>query len=100
MTASVYTMQAAKAFRVSALFSQLHYVCKQRACAQRELLQALSCILEGAYGVVGFSRVKDERKGVFVADAVRRRADSAITSAKRPQIACKQAAERLLIECR
>jgi hypothetical protein len=41
------------------------YVGKQGACTAVMLQQALSGILQGAYGVVGFSRVKDERKGVF-----------------------------------
>ena len=38
---------------------------KQPACDRSEARQGLSCIPQGAYGVVGFSRVKDERKGVF-----------------------------------
>jgi hypothetical protein len=47
---------------------------KQPACDKSKARQGLSCIPQGAYGVVGFSRVKDERKGVF---HCRRRASAA-----------------------
>jgi hypothetical protein len=73
---------------------------KQPARDKNKARQQLSCIPQGAYGVVGFSRVKDERKGVFIADAVRRRADRTTTSANRPQIDCKKPANRPLCDCR
>src|SRR5687768_13734851 len=57
----------------------LAWKCRRCVNACLHLKPAATCTYEhlvGAYGVVGFSRVKDERKGVYIADAVRRRVDS------------------------
>ena len=47
----------------------LHELCKQVACSKSELWHGLTGTCGGAYGVVGFSGVKDARKSVFIADA-------------------------------
>lgn len=47
----------------------LHELCKQAACSKFEFWRGLTRSLWGAYGVVGFSGVKDARKSVFIADA-------------------------------
>ena len=50
----------------------LHELCKQAACSKFELWRGLMGTCGGAYGVVGFSGVKDARKSVLAADALRR----------------------------
>ena len=47
----------------------LHELCKQAACSKIEVSRGLTGTRGGAYGVVGFSGVKDARKSVFIADA-------------------------------
>jgi hypothetical protein len=47
----------------------LHELCKHAACSKFELWGGLTRTPWGAYGVVGFSGVKDARKNVFIADA-------------------------------
>jgi hypothetical protein len=43
---------------------ELHYMCKPAACTKVEGWRGLTRTLWGAYGVVGFSGVKDARKSV------------------------------------
>jgi len=47
----------------------LHYLCQQGAGIEIQYRRGLTGTLWGAYGVVGFSGVKDARKSVFIADA-------------------------------
>src|SRR6267143_1486101 len=46
------------------LVRELPYMCKQAACTELETRRGLTRTLWGAYGVVGFSGVKDARKSV------------------------------------
>ena len=49
---------------------ELPYLCKRPAGSKSEPRRGLTCIRWGAYGVVGFSGVKDARKSVLFADAL------------------------------
>ena len=48
----------------------LHYLCTGRACSTFQSRRGLRHRFVGAYGVVGFSGVKDARKIVHIADAL------------------------------
>jgi hypothetical protein len=48
----------------------LHYLCKPSACTGFQSRRGLRHRFVGAYGVVGFSGVKDARKSVLIADAL------------------------------
>ena len=48
---------------------ELPYLCQRPAGSKSEPRRGLRCIRWGAYGVVGFSGVKDARKSVLIADA-------------------------------
>jgi hypothetical protein len=47
----------------------LHYMCKSDACTKIQERRGLTRTQGGAFGVVGFSGVKDARKNVLIADA-------------------------------
>lgn len=51
---------------------ELHYMCKSDACTKFQRWRALTRTQGGAFGVVGFSGVKDARESVIAADAKRR----------------------------
>src|SRR6266852_3996110 len=70
----------------------LQYLCKQRACIEIQYWRGLTGTFGGAYGVVGFSGVKDARKSVLFADAS--------ASAHMLHYDCGNAAEVLHFNCR
>lgn len=72
----------------------LHEQRKQAACSKFELWRGLTGTCGGAYGVVGFSGVKDARKSVFIADA----SASAGLSAGPVQFECGAGATQVLPE--
>lgn len=53
----------------------LHYMCKSDACTKFQEGRGLTRTQGGAYGVGGFSGVKDARESVVAADALRRLAN-------------------------
>src|SRR5438309_1481338 len=62
---------ASKAFlSLQRVTRKLPQLCKRPACSKSEPRRGLTCIRWGAYGVVGFSGVKDARKSVLIADAL------------------------------
>ena len=62
---------ASKAFlSLHRVTRKLPQLCKRPACSKSEPRRGLRCIRWGAYGVVGFSGVKDARKSVLFADAL------------------------------
>jgi hypothetical protein len=50
----------------------LHYLCKPLACSTFQSRRGVTRTPGGAYGVVGFSGVKDARRAYLSADALRR----------------------------
>lgn len=62
-------MQATDVFGFSTLGRALQYVCNPTAFINSQSQRGLSCTPQGAYGVMHFSRVKDERRASQLADA-------------------------------
>ena len=87
-------------FPVQRVARELHDMCKPVACTKFEEWRGLTRTLWGAYGVVGFSGVKDARKSVV---SCRRYASAPISQHRKSctvQTVCTQGADSVHLVCK